>query len=66
MNSIKVKTSAKINLTLDVIGKIDSGYHLIESIFQSVGIYDFLSVSKKEYGIILSRNKYLLIICMVS
>ncbi|MGN1480720.1 4-(cytidine 5'-diphospho)-2-C-methyl-D-erythritol kinase, partial [Porcipelethomonas sp.] len=54
MNSIKVKASAKINLTLDVTGKTDNGYHLIESIFQSIGIYDYLTISKTEYGIILS------------
>lgn len=51
MNSIKVKTSAKINLTLDVTGKRNDGYHLIESIFQSIGIYDILTVSKADKDI---------------
>lgn len=46
MDSIKVKASAKINLTLDVTGKRDDGYHFIESIFQSVGIFDILTVKK--------------------
>lgn len=48
MDNIKVKTSAKINLSLDVIGKRKDGYHLIESIFQSIGIYDIVTVSKAE------------------
>ena len=51
MNSITVKASAKINLTLDVLGRMDNGYHLLESIFQSVGIYDFITVSKRLSGI---------------
>lgn len=48
MNSIKVKVSAKINLSLDVLGKRADGYHNIESVFQSIGIYDTLTVTKLE------------------
>ncbi|MCM1227967.1 MAG: 4-(cytidine 5'-diphospho)-2-C-methyl-D-erythritol kinase [Clostridium sp.] len=48
MNKITVKVSAKINLTLDVIGKRDDGYHDIESLFQSIGIYDRLTVEKLD------------------
>lgn len=56
MDSIKVKTSAKINLSLDVVGRKSDGYHLIESIFQSVNIYDLITVSKIEKGIYLTCN----------
>ena len=48
MDSIKVKTSAKINLSLDVVGRKPDGYHLIESIFQSVNIYDIITVSNRK------------------
>lgn len=48
MDKITLKSSAKINLTLDVIGKRDDGYHNIESIFQSIGIYDILTVEKLD------------------
>lgn len=54
MDSIKVKASAKINLTLDVTGKRNDGYHFIESVFQSVGIFDILTVTKTEAGINIS------------
>lgn len=57
MDSIKVKTSAKINLSLDVVGRKPDGYHLIESIFQSVNIYDIITVSKIENGIHLTCNE---------
>ena len=48
MKKITLKTSAKINLTLDVTGIRDDGYHNIESIFQSIGIYDIITVSRNR------------------
>lgn len=48
MNTVTLKVSAKINLSLDVTGKYDNGYHEIESIFQSVSIYDTLTVTKLD------------------
>lgn len=55
MDNVKLNVSAKINLSLDVTGKREDGYHNIESIFQSVGIYDTLTVSKlKTSGILIS------------
>ncbi len=41
---MKVKTAAKVNLSLDVVGRLNHGYHAIESVFQTVGIYDEVSV----------------------
>lgn len=41
---MKVKTAAKINLALDVVGRLNHGYHAIESVFQTVGIYDEITV----------------------
>ena len=43
--SMTVKTAAKINLALDVTGRLPDGYHAIESVFQTVGIYDTVSVT---------------------
>lgn len=51
---MKIKTAAKINLALDVTGRLDNGYHLIESVFQTVGIYDEISVELSGEGINLS------------
>lgn len=45
---MKVKTAAKINLVLDVTGRLENGYHTIESIFQTVGLYDEISVDLAE------------------
>lgn len=54
MEIIKVKASAKINLALDVTGLRNDGYHFIESVFQSVGIFDYITISKAESGITLT------------
>ena len=51
---MKIKTAAKINLALDVTGRLDNGYHLIESVFQTVGIYDEITVELSGEGIQLS------------
>ena len=49
------KASAKINLGLDVTGIREDGYHLLETVFQTVSIYDVVTVSvTKKSGIILT------------
>lgn len=51
---MKVKTAAKINLVLDVTGKLPNGYHTIESVFQTIGIYDEITVELTKGDISLS------------
>lgn len=48
------RSFAKINLYLDVLRKRRDGYHHIETLFQSVSLYDELKVSEVEEGIHLS------------
>lgn len=45
--SVTVHAPAKINLTLDIVGTRPDGYHLLESIFQSVSIYDTVTARKR-------------------
>lgn len=57
MKRIVIDAPAKINLALDVVGKRDDGYHLLETVFQSVSIYDRLTISlKDESGIDITCN----------
>lgn len=51
-NTISIKTYAKINLTLDVTEKRPDGYHNIDSIFEEISLYDTVSVSTNNSGII--------------
>lgn len=45
---MKVEAFAKINLTLDVIGKRADGYHEVEMLMQSVSLSDTVTLSKAE------------------
>lgn len=57
MNSIILKGRAKINLTLDVVGKRDNGYHDLEMIMQTVNLYDTIYIRKtKVPGVRLKSN----------
>lgn len=50
--SVTVHAPAKINLTLDVVGVREDGYHLLESIFQAVDRYDTLTADREKAGVI--------------
>ncbi len=41
---MKLRANAKINLSLDVTGKREDGYHTLCSVFQSVSLCDFITV----------------------
>lgn len=45
---MKLRANAKINLTLDVLGKREDGYHLIDSVFQSISLCDTVTVDKSD------------------
>ena len=40
--------NAKINFTLDIKGKREDGYHLIDSVMQSVSLFDIVTVEKAD------------------
>ncbi len=48
MKERKVKAYAKINLGLDVVGKLENGYHLLRTIMQQIDLYDTITLSKTE------------------
>ncbi|MDE7304261.1 MAG: 4-(cytidine 5'-diphospho)-2-C-methyl-D-erythritol kinase [Oscillospiraceae bacterium] len=52
MNSITVPAYAKINLTLDVTGKRQDGYHTLDSIMQSISLCDTVEISANNSGLI--------------
>ena len=47
----QIKAYGKINLGLDVVGKLPNGYHEVRMVMQTVGIYDELTFEKMESGI---------------
>lgn len=57
MNSIQLKSRAKINLSIDVLGKRPDGYHLVEMIMQTIDLFDNIKIlSLKEDKIIIRSN----------
>ena len=59
MQTIKIQCPAKINLNLKVTGKLEGGFHSIESIMQTVSLYDYLTINVEDSDkteIILSGN----------
>ena len=45
---MKIKANAKVNLGLAVCGKRQDGYHLIDTVMHSVGIYDLVEIEKAD------------------
>lgn len=54
MNELILRTPAKINLCLSVLGKRPDGYHEVEMVMQAVGLYDEVTVRLGDSGITVS------------
>ncbi len=48
MHKIKVKCPAKINLTLEILNKRPDGFHNIQSIMQTINLFDILTLEIKK------------------
>lgn len=56
MNSIQLKSRAKINLSIDVIGKRTDGYHLVEMIMQTIDLYDIITIEEIDTDNIIIKS----------
>ena len=57
MKSIQLKSRAKINLSIDVLGKREDGYHLVEMIMQTIDLYDVITIEEiKENKIVVTSD----------
>lgn len=55
---VTYKAAAKINLMLDILSRLDNGYHSLFMIMQSVSLFDSITVKKiQSGGISLSSNE---------
>lgn len=48
MKEYQTKAYAKINLGLDVVGRLENGYHQVRMVMQSVDLWDFLTLEKAQ------------------
>ncbi|MDF2671887.1 MAG: 4-(cytidine 5-diphospho)-2-C-methyl-D-erythritol kinase [Clostridiales bacterium] len=56
MDKIIVKCPGKINLSLDVVGIREDGYHLLKTIMQNISLFDEVKIKKTEGDINLYCN----------
>ena len=55
---MKIKAYGKINLTLDVVGRRKDGYHLLDTVMQTISIWDELEIQhSRQPGVHLQCNK---------
>ncbi len=60
MDKVLINSQAKINLSLDVCGVRDDGYHTVQMVMQKCNLCDSVYVEKIKSGIELSCNLYFL------
>ncbi len=53
---ITLKAYAKLNLSLDITGKREDGYHELDTIMQSISLYDTVMIEKAE-GVTVRMDK---------
>ena len=51
MPEIKIQCPAKINLTLKITGKRPDGFHNIESIMQTINLFDTLTINLEKSNV---------------
>lgn len=59
VQTVKIQCPAKINLSLKVVNKRPDGFHNIESVMQTISLYDYLTVTTEDFDgfeIVLSGN----------
>lgn len=56
MDQYRMRAYAKINLGLDVIKKLQNGYHQVKMVMQSIDLWDELTLEKTESGIVLTTD----------
>lgn len=50
------KSYAKVNLTLDVLGKLENGYHEVRMVMQPLNLFDLIIIKKSPCGISVKTN----------
>lgn len=56
MQKLELEAYAKINLGLDVVRRLENGYHEVRMVMQTVGISDTLLIEKRGVGIELTSD----------
>lgn len=57
MNTVTVNAYAKVNLSLDIVGRRADGYHLMDMVMQAVSLHDTVILRKQPEGIAFSCSE---------
>ena len=49
---MQVEARAKINLALDVVERMDNGYHSLDMIMAPISIYDEIEIEKNDFDVV--------------
>ena len=58
MSTIEIKAYAKLNLSLDVLGKLPGGYHEVRTVMQTASLCDDIRIELNESGAISVRTNF--------
>ena len=58
MNSIEVRAYAKLNLSLDVLGRLPGGYHEMKMVMQTASLCDDIRITLNDSGEITARTNF--------
>ncbi len=59
MDSVKVIAPAKINLSLDITGVDEKGYHLLDMVMQTVSLFEYITLTKQDEITLKSNARYI-------
>ena len=59
MEQVKVIAPAKINLSLDITGVDEKGYHLLDMIMQTVSVFEYVTLTKQDEITMASNAKFI-------
>ncbi len=59
MNEVIVFAPAKLNISLDIIGTVNDGYHLMDMVMQTVNLFDKITIKKQNFLAIKTNNNTL-------
>ena len=51
MDALTVLAPAKLNLSLDIVGRMPNGYHELDSVMLAVDLYDTLTLTRRGEGV---------------
>jgi len=53
---MKIKSFAKINLTLEILGKHENSYHEIKGVFQAINLFDTIEILDSKIDEVTTKN----------